>query len=143
MLLFAIITTNQHQPRGYIRSYTRNTIMLLFTVLSIQTFFFELGHENQAEAKVVVAEVGRVVDANRRATAPCNVAPAIATNHSVRTTARTSRISLQTTAIIAIPIRTPLTHIAAHVVEPKFIGLLCSHGVSIVSTVAMIPCYIT
>ena len=61
MLLFAIITTNQHQPRGYIRSYTRNTIMLLFTVLSIQTFFFELGHENQAEAKVVVAEDGRVV----------------------------------------------------------------------------------
>ena len=69
MLLFAIITTNQHQPRGYIRSYTRNTIMLLFTVLSIQTFFFELGHEDQAEAKGVAVD-GFVVAAIRRATAP-------------------------------------------------------------------------
>ena len=81
MLLFAIITTNQHQPRGYIRSYTRNTIMLLFTVLSIQTFFFELGHEDQAEAKVGEAEAGPVAAAMRRATVPRIVEPATATNH--------------------------------------------------------------
>ena len=104
MLLFAIITTNQHQPRGYIRSYTRNTIMLLFTVLSIQTFFFELGHEHQAEPKVVAAAVGRVVVAKRRATEPRIAAPATATFHSVRTTFRTRRIGQRTATVVAIPI---------------------------------------
>lgn len=103
MLLFAIITTNQHQPRGYIRSYTRNTIMLLFTVLSIQTFFFELGHEDQAEAKAE-AVVGRAVDASRRATEPRIGAPATATSHSVRTTVRTRRIGQRTAAVVVIAI---------------------------------------
>ena len=101
MLLFAIITTNQHQPRGYIRSYTRNTIMLLFTVLSIQTFFFELGHEHQAEAKAVEDVAGREVVAIRRATAPRIEAPATATNHSVRTTVRTRRIGQRTATVVA------------------------------------------
>lgn len=104
MLLFAIITTNQHQPRGYIRSYTRNTIMLLFTVLSIQTFFFELGHEYQAEAKVAAAVAGRAAAAKRRATEPRIVNPATTTIHSARTTVRTRRIGQRTATVVAEPI---------------------------------------
>lgn len=78
--------------------------MLLFTVLSIQTFFFELGHEYQAEAKVVAGDEGPVAVAIRRATAPRTVGPATATIHSVRTTVRTRRIGLRTAAVIATPI---------------------------------------
>ena len=78
--------------------------MLLFTVLSIQTFFFELGHEDQAEAKAAVAAAGRVAEAIRRATEARIAAPATATKHSVRTNARTRRIGLRTTAVVAIPI---------------------------------------
>lgn len=104
MLLFAIITTNQHQPRGYIRSYTRNTIMLLFTVLSIQTFFFELGHEYQTKAIVEAAVAGRDAVAIRRATVPRKAAPATATKHSVRTTVRTRRIGQRTATVVAKPI---------------------------------------
>ena len=78
--------------------------MLLFTVLSIRTFYFELGHENQAEAKAAAAVAGRAVVAKRRATAPRIVVPATATKHWERTTVTTRRIGQRTATVDVKPI---------------------------------------
>ena len=61
------------------------------------------------------------------------VVPATAPNHTARARRRTLRVGRRTTGVIVltIPVTAPLHHIARHVVDAKFIWLLCLHVVSL------------
>ena len=71
----------------------------------------------------------RVVVTIRYAAASSEVAPATTAQHAVRPTGGSGRIGLLATAIAAIPVIAPLIHIAAHVVQSKYIRCLTSNFV--------------
>ena len=83
--------------------------------------------ESQAHTVVVEAASHRVVATARYAAISCAVVPASTTQHAVRPTRGTGRIGLLATAIAAIPVIAPLIHIAAHVVQPKYICCLTGY----------------
>ena len=83
--------------------------------------------EAKAEAKVVAAEDGGTAATAQHTAEPLALAPAAATEHAVRATAWACRIRLRTAAVNVIPILAPLPHVAAHVVEAQFVGLLLRH----------------
>ena len=91
---------------------------------------FALFHcESQAHAVVVVAASYIEVVTASYAAVGSAAAPATTTQHVVRPTGGTGRIGLWATAIAAIPIIAPLRHIAAHVVQAKYICWLASNFV--------------
>ena len=71
----------------------------------------------------------RVVVTIRYAAASSEVAPATTAQHAESPTRRSCRICLRPTAVTAIPVITPLIHIAAHVVQSKYIRCLTSNFV--------------
>ena len=104
-----------------------------------QIFFRLLFGEGQAEAEAAAAVAGHVAAAVPRAAAPHVAAPATAAVPTVRPTVRPCRIGLRVTAITASPILAPFPHVARHIVEAQFIGMLGLHGMGLVTAVAVIP----
>ena len=89
---------------------------------------FALFHcESQAHAVVVVAASYIEVVTASYAAVGSAAAPATTTQHVVRPTGGTGRIGLWATAIAAIPVIAPLIHIAAHVVQSKYIRCLTGY----------------
>lgn len=97
--------------------------------------------EGKAQAKIEVPVVGGDVVAKRSAAVPRIAAPAAPTVHAVCPTRSTGRIGMRTAAIFAIPVLAPFPDIAAHVVDAKFIGLLCAYGMCLAAAISIIPCY--
>ena len=85
--------------------------------------------ESQAHTAAAVAGSHRAVVTVRYAAASSVVVPATTAQHAVRPTRRSCRICLRPTAVTAIPVITPLIHIAAHVVQSKYIRCLTSNFV--------------
>ena len=82
--------------------------------------------ESQAHTDVEAVR-HRVVVTVRYAAVGSAVVPATTAQHAVRPIGRTSRIGLLATAIAAIPVIAPLIHIAAHVVQSKYIRCLTGY----------------
>ncbi len=80
--------------------------------------------EDKAEPEKAIAEAGGVVAAISRATAPGTAEPATTADHAVRPTRRSGGISLQTAAVPAIPVLTPLPYIAGHFIDAELVGRL-------------------
>ena len=79
--------------------------------------------EAQAEVAEVEAPADGVAAVPTRHTAEPGIAvPTAATVHAARATVRSCRIRLRATAIFAIPVRSPLPYVAAHIVDAEFIG---------------------
>ena len=89
----------------------------------------KLRDKNKTEAYGDVAVVRVVVDTIRDATAPRVVDPAATAKHTARTIIWAFRIGLGITCIIVIPVLAPLPHVATHIVDAKFVGLLGLHWV--------------
>ena len=88
----------------------------------------ELWDNNQPEAYIEVAAGGvAVVAAIRCAAEQSVIAPAAAAIHAVGARFRACRIILGVGWIIPIPVAAPFPYVAAHVVNPKFIGLFLPH----------------
>ena len=85
-------------------------------------FTNKLMGQNQAETKIVVARSRGDVTANRHTTVRRIIAPTSATINTARARRRPHRVGLLRTAITAIPIITPLPHIATHIIDAQFIG---------------------
>ena len=80
----------------------------------------------------------------RHATGILATAPATATAHARRPTIRSGRIGLRFACVITatIPIITPFVHVATHIVDAQLVGRLGGYGVSLVTTVIIIPSHV-
>ena len=76
------------------------------------------------ESEAVVAVIWRVAGAVRYPAVSRVVVPRATAEHSVGSTSSTHRIRLSTRRIVALPIRTPLPNIPAHVVQAQFVWTL-------------------
>lgn len=91
----------------------------------------------QTEAQIVVLAFWAVVVPKRHPTVLRIVVPTTSTKHAVRACRRPRRVSLTTATVIAVPVRTPLPNIAAHIIYSNFIWCLCPNrfGTRIISCV--------
>lgn len=90
-----------------------------------------------------VARVRRDAVAPTRNTAARSAAvPAASAEQAVRARRRAGGIRLAAAAVRAKPVLTPLKHIAAHVVDAKFVRSLGRHIVRSVAAVRCVPCYV-
>ena len=69
-------------------------------------------------------------------------APTTTPVHTERARRRAGRVGLRAAAVRAIPVRAPLPHIAAHVVDAELVGRLCAHLVGFAAAVAIIPSHL-
>ena len=98
-------------------------------------FFLRLNWKSKAQAAVVAPAARVVVVPERHTAVPGVVAPAAATEHAVGARGSARRIGLRTAAIAAMPIATPLPHIATHIIETQFVRLLHADNVSFTVTI--------
>ena len=99
--------------------------------------------EGKAKPDAVVPVVRVDDEPERNAAVPGVAAPTAATQNAVRARRRSLRVRLRTAAVITIPVVTPFPHVAAHVVDAKFVGGLGAYRVSGDTTVIFIPSNIT
>ena len=77
--------------------------------------------KGKAQAVVAPRFVRRVAVPTRHTAIPGVEVPATATNHAVSARIRSRGVRLVFTAVIAIPILTPLIYVATHVIESQFV----------------------
>ncbi len=99
-----------------------------------------LARRTQGNTKAEVVAARRPVpDAVRRPTKPGGAAPTAATAHAGRAKCRASRIPYGLTRIVAIPVLTPLPHIAMHIVNAPCIRFFAADGMCCISRVSTEP----
>ena len=98
--------------------------------------------ENNAAAQIAVTVAWSAEVTTRDSTAPSVVAPATATNHAARARTGSCRVGLACAAVTAIPVEAPFPHVAAHVIDSKFVRAEFSNRMRLAAAVAVIPCHI-